>query len=74
MPGMNLTMEQVKRLCGIDATMCKAALDALVKAQFLCLKSDGTYIRLTEGRATLPRPAMAAGHSVAGATTTRRAS
>jgi hypothetical protein len=32
-------------------------LDALVKAGFLCLKSDGTYVRLTEGGASFPRAA-----------------
>jgi hypothetical protein len=30
------------------------AIDALVKTSFLCLKSDGTYVRLTEGSS--PRP------------------
>ena len=49
MPGMKLRIEQVQRLCGIEQTMCKLVLDALVKANFLCLKSDGTYVRLTEG-------------------------
>jgi hypothetical protein len=56
MPGMKLRVEQVQRLCGIDASMCKAVMDALVKAQFLSLKSDGTYLRLTEGSSPRPRP------------------
>ena len=56
MPGLKLRSEQVQRLCGIEPTMCKLVLDALVRANFLCLKSDGTYVRLTtEGRSTLPR-------------------
>jgi hypothetical protein len=59
MPGMKLRIEQVQRLCGIEPTMCKLVLDALVKAGFLCLKSDGTYARLTEGGASLPRAAKA---------------
>ena len=59
MPGLKLRIEQVQRLCGIEQTMCQLALDALVKANFLCLKSDGTYVRLTEGSSPLPRPAKA---------------
>jgi hypothetical protein len=50
MPGMKLTLEQVQRLCGIEQSMCKAVLDSLVEALFLCLRPDGTYVRLTEGR------------------------
>ena len=36
-------------------TTCKLVVEALVNANFLCLKSDGTYVRLTEGRSTLSR-------------------
>jgi hypothetical protein len=49
MPGLKLRMEQVQRLFGIEQTMCKLILDALVNTSFLCLQSDGTYVRLTEG-------------------------
>jgi hypothetical protein len=49
MPGLRLTTQQVQRLCGIDLRMCQAALDALVDARFLCVKSDGRYARLTDG-------------------------
>jgi hypothetical protein len=59
MPGMKLTIGQVQRLCGIEQTMCKLILDALVKTSFLCLKSDGTYVRLTEGSSPRPRPVKA---------------
>jgi hypothetical protein len=59
MPGMKLRMEQVQRLCGIEQTMCKLVLDALVRTSFLCLKSDGTYVRLTEGSSPRPRPVKA---------------
>ena len=70
MPGMKLRFEQVQRLCGIEQTMCKLVLDALVKANFLCLKSDGTYVRLTEGCSTLPRrPAKATLRSMPPSTT-----
>jgi hypothetical protein len=44
MPGMRLKLEQVQRLCGIEASVCKAALEALVDAKFLRVKSDGSYV------------------------------
>jgi len=74
MPGLKLRIDQVQRLCGIEQQMCKPVLDALVKAGFLCLKSDGTYVRLTEGSSSLPRPAKAALRSMPLARTSRRAS
>lgn len=74
MPGMKLRIEQVQRLCGIEQTMCKLVLDALVKANCLCLKSDGTYVRLTEGCSTLPRPAKATLRPTPLVTRSRRAS
>jgi hypothetical protein len=74
MPGMKLRIEQVQRLCGIEQTMCKLILDALVMAGFLCMKSDGTYVRLTEGSSSLPRPAKAALKSTPLVRTSRRAS
>jgi hypothetical protein len=45
MPDMRLRPEQVQRLCGIDGAMCKEALDALVDAKFLRVRSDGSYVR-----------------------------
>jgi hypothetical protein len=59
MPGLRLTVEQAQRLCGVDRTVCRAVLDALVDAGFLCVKPDGTYARLTEGTVPRPRPAKA---------------
>jgi hypothetical protein len=47
MPGMILTTDQVSRLCGMERSACQTVLDALVDAQFLTLKSDGTYVRRT---------------------------
>jgi hypothetical protein len=35
MPGMRLRLEQVQRLCGIERSMCKVALDSLVVAVHL---------------------------------------
>jgi len=45
MPGMRLKLEQVQRLCGIGQPWCKQALEALVEAKFLRVRSDGTYVR-----------------------------
>jgi hypothetical protein len=53
MPGLRLTPAQVQRLCGIERMMCQSVLDALVDAKFLCMKSDGSYTRVT-GEERLP--------------------
>jgi hypothetical protein len=74
MPDMKLRVEQVQRLCGVEPTMCTLVLDALVRANFLCLKSDGTYMRLTEGTSSLLGPAKAAPRPTPLVTTSRRAS
>jgi hypothetical protein len=59
-PGLRLTPKQVERLCGIERLMCHAVLDALVASQFLCVKPEGHYVRLTDG--TIPRPHPAKAH------------
>lgn len=59
MPGLRLKLDQVQRLCGVERTLCKTVLDALVEARFLCVKSDGAYTRLTDGEVSRPRPAKA---------------
>ena len=48
MPGMNLTSDQVARLCGMERSTCQTVLDALVDAQFLTLTPDGTYVRRSD--------------------------
>ena len=53
MPGLRLTLAQAQRLCGVDRADCKAVLDGLVDAKFLCRKADGAYARSSEG----PQPA-----------------
>ena len=57
MPGLRLTVEQIMRLCGLERDACARVLDALVRAKFLCVKSDGSYARLTDGE--LASPALA---------------
>src|SRR5690242_11946549 len=49
MPGLRLRADQVQRLCGVERMVCQTVLDALVEEQFLCVKSDGQYARLTDG-------------------------
>lgn len=49
MPGLQLTVEQAGRLCGLREPVCQAVLDGLVDAKFLCRKSTGVYVRVTEG-------------------------
>jgi hypothetical protein len=53
MPDMRLRVEQVRRLCGLERSLCQLALDILVEAKFLRLRSDGTYVRFVEGSSTL---------------------
>jgi hypothetical protein len=59
MPGLRLTLEQARRLCGVERGLCKMVLDALVAEQFLCLKADGAYARLSEGVLARPRSVKA---------------
>lgn len=49
MPGLRLKVEQVRRLCGIEQTICQMVLDLLVDEEFLCIKGDGHYARSTDG-------------------------
>ena len=46
MPGLRLTLEQARRLWGVDATACQAVVDALVQAAFLRRTSAGTIVRV----------------------------
>lgn len=49
MPGLQLTVEQAGRFCGLQGPVCQVVLDALVDAKFLWRKSNGVYARVTEG-------------------------
>lgn len=48
MPGLQLTVTQAQRLCGIHPAVCLAMLDALVETRFLSLTGDGRYVRRTD--------------------------
>ena len=56
MPGLWLHPTQVQRLCGMERDLCETVLAELVKSTFLCVKRDGQYARLTEGRCSTVRP------------------
>jgi hypothetical protein len=49
MPGMKLKLEQIQRLCGVERSICKMALNSLVDAKFLSVTSDGRYARRSDG-------------------------
>ena len=55
MPGLRLTFEQAQRLFGVDGTLCKGVLAALVEAKFLCVTPGGAYARLIDGDDPLVR-------------------
>ena len=59
MPGLQLTLGQVHRLCGVERALCEEVLDALVNEDFLYMKTDGRYARLTSDG---PRPRQAKVH------------
>jgi hypothetical protein len=55
MPGLRVTLPQAQRLWGLDAALCRLALDALVQNGFLRRTESGQYLRLSDGPAnTLP--------------------
>ena len=48
MPGLILTEEQASRLWGIDGTMCRRVLAALVERRFLRRTAAGAYVRVSQ--------------------------
>ena len=60
MPGLRLTPDQARRLCGVERALCQTVLDALVHEKFLCVSADGAYARVTDGTdSPRPQPAKA---------------
>ena len=45
MPGLRLTLAQAQRLWGLERMVCEAALDALVRDDFLRRTREGSFIR-----------------------------
>ena len=46
MPGLRLTPEQAGRLWGLEQETCRAVIDRLVAAAFLCWTRTGAVTRL----------------------------
>ena len=65
MPGLCLTPAQAQRLWGLDAQTCSSLLESLMEARFLCLRSDGTYGRLSDGVLVFPPGLRNSSHLVA---------
>jgi hypothetical protein len=47
MPGLSLTEWQMRRLWMLDASVCNAVVESLVKSAFLRRCDNGTYVRVT---------------------------
>ena len=45
MPGLSLTKWQMRRLWRLDASVCEAVVDSLVKSAFLRHCDNDTYVR-----------------------------
>jgi hypothetical protein len=48
MPGLNLTEAQATRLCGADATTCRAVLATLLERGVLRRTAAGAYVRASD--------------------------
>jgi hypothetical protein len=49
LPGLRLTLDQARRLCGVELGLCQTVLDGLVYEKFLCVRANGAYARVTDG-------------------------
>ena len=49
MPGLGLKREQARRLWHVDDEFCGELLDFLVESRFLRRRSDGRYVRASDG-------------------------
>ena len=59
MPGLRLTVQQARRLWGLDEASCDALLRALIDANFLFQTRDGAFMRVEHAmpvKATLRPP------------------
>ena len=59
MPELRLTLAQIQRFCGVDATICEAVVAGLVDAGFLRVTPDERYARVITEGSTRHRPAKA---------------
>jgi len=63
MPGLRLTLDQARRLWGLEPQTCRDVLSTLIDDGFLACGSDGRYARSTDEAATLPTLRMARAYS-----------
>lgn len=59
MPGLRLTVDQARRLWGLDSHACRDVLTALTDAGFLARGTDGRYARRTDEVRSAPPLRMA---------------
>ncbi|MFB3852563.1 MAG: hypothetical protein ACE148_01925 [Vicinamibacterales bacterium] len=52
MPGLRLTPAQAQRLWGLDRAECEWLMSLLVRAQFLTVTRDGSYVRVDQNSVT----------------------
>jgi hypothetical protein len=55
MPGLHLTLDQMRRLWVLDLQTCQALVEKLVDARFLVPTPDGRYVRCDFRRSTRQR-------------------
>jgi hypothetical protein len=55
MPGLRLTLDQMRRLWVLDRQTCQALVEKLVDARFLATTPDGRYVRCDFRRSTRQR-------------------
>jgi hypothetical protein len=54
-PGLQLTLPQIQRLCGLDDGQSSIVVAALIESRFLQLRSDGRYVRADIHESAPPR-------------------
>jgi hypothetical protein len=74
MPGMRLTPAQVERLSGVEASVCRQVLNDLVRAKFLRVSADGTFVRSNDDSPSTSRVVNSQGNSHPVQPAARRAS
>jgi Fic family protein len=55
MPGLRLTLDQARRLWGLDEATCAASLRRLVEMRFLVETKEHRFARFSEEAANAPR-------------------
>lgn len=72
MPGLRLTLDQARRLWGLEPQACRDVLGSLIGAGFLACGSDGRYARRSDDARTAPALRMARAYGAQTRTARRR--